>query len=460
MKVQHAEPASIEAEQQLLGAALLNADVIPRIARLGGGSLFFDPVHQRIYEVAERKAKAAELVSPVTMHVAMAGDEGLASLGGGKYLVRLAGASISAYAADDYIAMLADLRQKRQIVTAMVAAHLAITQGEDKADQIAARLESALILVADADGLAAPVSMLKATTLALEQAHDAYHGRTGDCIASGIGALDEILGGFYPGELIILGGRPSMGKTGVALSIALNVARAGHGVVIASLEMNPEAMAMRALSEATAQSGHAVSYASLRRGTFTQSQGERLKEVTEGVALLPITFLPRQYSDIGALFAGARQVKRAMGGAMRLLIVDYAQLLRSQAKGRYEQITEISIALKALSGQLNVPVIALSQLSRQVEQREDKRPMLSDLRESGQLEQDADAVLFCYRDEYYLEREKPDDHDFDALGDWHAAMERVRNRLEIIVAKQRQGAVGTAAVRFNPAINLVWEDGR
>lgn len=317
----------------------------------------------------------------------------------------------------------------------MAAAHHAITQGEDKADQIAARLEAALILVADADGRVAPVSMLKATTLALEQAHDAYHGRTGDCIASGIGALDEILGGFYPGELIILGGRPSMGKTGIALSIALNAARAGHGVVIASLEMNPEAMAMRALSEATAQSGHAVSYASLRRGTFTQSQGERLKQVTEGVAKLPITFLPRQYSDIGALYAGARQVQRAMGGAMRLLIVDYAQLLRSQAKGRYEQITEISIALKALSGRLNVPVIALSQLSRQVEQRDDKRPMLSDLRESGQLEQEADAVLFCYRDEYYLEREKPDDHDFDALGDWQAAMERVRNRLEIIVAK-------------------------
>ena len=176
--------------------------------------------------------------------------------------------------------------------------------------------------------------------------------------------------------------------------------------------------------------------------------------------MLPITFLPRQYSDIGALFAGARQVQRAMGGAMRLLIVDYAQLLRSQAKGRYEQITEISIALKALSGQLNVPVIALSQLSRQVEQRDDKRPMLSDLRESGQLELDADAVLFCYRDEYYLEREKPDDHDFGALGDWQAAMERVHNRLEIIVAKQRQGATGTAYVRFNPAINLVWEDGR
>ncbi len=285
MMVQHAEPASIEADQQLPGAALLNADVVPRIARRGGGSPFFDPVHQRIYQVAERKAKAGELVSPVTMHVAMAGDEGLAILGGGKYLVRLAGASISAYAADDYIAMLADLRQQRQIVTAMVAAHQAITQGEDKADQIAARLEAALILVADADGRVAPVSMLKATTLALGQAHDACHGRTGECIASGIGALDEIPGGFYPGELIILGGRPSMGKTGIALSIALNAARAGHGVVIASLEMNPAAMAMRALSEATAQSGHVVSYASLRRGTFTQSQGERLKQVTEGVAM-------------------------------------------------------------------------------------------------------------------------------------------------------------------------------
>ena len=194
MMMHLAEPASIEAEQQLLGAALLNAEVIPRIARRGGASLFFDPVHQRIFEVAERKAKASELVSPVTMHVAMAGDEGLVSLGGGTYLVRLAGASISSHAADDYVAMLADLRQKRQIVDAMAATHRAIVQGEDKADQIAARLEAALILVADADGRVAPVSMLKATTLALEQVHDAYHGRTGDCIASGIGALDEILG--------------------------------------------------------------------------------------------------------------------------------------------------------------------------------------------------------------------------------------------------------------------------
>jgi replicative DNA helicase len=378
----------------------------------------------------------------------------------GKYLVRLAGNSINAFAADDYIAMLADLRQKRQIVAAMTAAHQAIMQDEDKAAQIASHLEAALILVSDADGRVAPVSMLKATTLALEQAHDAYQGETGDCIASGIPALDKILGGFYPDGLIILGGRPSMGKTGVALSIALNAARAGRGVVIASLEMNPAAMAMRALSKATAQSGHALSYGSFRRGTFTEQQGDRLKQVAEGVFMLPITFLAGQYSDIGALFAGARQVLRATGGAMRLLIVDYAQLLRSQAKSRSEQITEISIALKALSGQLNVPVIALSQLSRQVEQCDENRPMLSDLRDSGQPEQDADAVLFCYRDEYHLEREKPDDHDAGALGDWQAAMEGVRNRLAIIVTKQGQGAIGTAAVRFNPAINLVWEDGR
>ena len=186
MTEHHAEPASIEAEQQLLGATLLNPDIIPRIARRGGASLFFDPVHQPIFEVAERTVKASELVSPVTMHVAMAGDEGLGSLGGGKYLVRLAGNSISAFAADDYIAILADLRQKRQIVTAMTAAHQAIMQGEDKVSQIASRLEAALILVSDADGRVAPVSMLKATTLALEQAHDAYHGKTGDCIASGV----------------------------------------------------------------------------------------------------------------------------------------------------------------------------------------------------------------------------------------------------------------------------------
>ena len=217
---------------------------------------------------------------------------------------------------------------------------------------------------------------------------------------------------------------------------------------------------MRALSEETAQSRHAVSYANMRRGDMAESHVQSLQKAAGVVSNLPITFLPRQFSDIGALFSGAKQAQRAMGGKMRLLIVDYAQLLRSPAKSRYEQITEISIALKALAGQLNVPVIALSQLSRSLESRDDKRPQLSDLRESGQLEQDADAVLFCYRDEYYHERDRPTPQDEIAAHEaWQDTADKIKNRLEIIVAKQRQGEIGTAHVKFNPALNLIWEDG-
>ena len=452
-------PHLVEAEQSVLGSLLLGMGQVGTIIRRGGAELFLDPVHAAIFEAVAAKDKTQHLVSPVTIKEAMRGNEALAQLGEG-YLARLAGAAMQSSFAG-YVDMLADLKGKRHIIAAMSEAQAAIARGDDTADRIAAKLEASLVSVADTSGNTGPVSMLKAVTVAMEQIRAAYQGEDSGCVKSGIVALDRMISGFYPGELVLIGGRPSMGKTGVALSIGLNAARAGHGVVIASLEMNPEAMAMRALSEATAHNKLAVSYAQMRRGEMAESQVDSLRQAALDVSELPIEFLPRQYADIGALFAGAKQAKRKMGDDMRLLIVDYAQLLKSQAKSRYEQITEISIALKALAGQLNVPVIALSQLSRNVEQREDKRPQLSDLRESGQLEQDADAVLFCYRDEYYLERDKPTESDpVQDHEDWRRAMEAARNKLEIIVAKQRQGEIGTAHVRFNPALNLIWEDGR
>lgn len=300
--------------------------------------------------------------------------------------------------------------------------------------------------------------MQAAVVASMAEISAAYRGDETDALMTGIGALDHLTGGFGPGELIILGGRPSMGKTALALSIALNVARAGHGVAIASLEMTPKAMALRALSEATAQAGHASSYKQMRRGDMAESQVETLRRIAPEVAALPISFLERKFADLDALIAGCRQIKRAMGDGLKLLIVDYLQLIEARGENRTQEISRISRALKALAGTLDVPIIALSQLSRQVESREDKRPMLSDLRESGQIEQDADAVLFCYRDEYYLERRKPDESDIDKLDKWRAAMEVTRNRLEIIVAKHRQGEIGTAHVRCNVALNLIWSD--
>jgi replicative DNA helicase len=459
-------PHSIEMEQGLIGTLMLMAHApevdatFGKAIRMGGADLFYDPLHAEIFDRMQAKRREGQLVSPVTIKDAMAGQaSSFDGVGGFGYLVRLAGVASPSSAAA-YVDMLADLRWKRRLAGAISEAQAALASG-DGASLISGRLEASLLALHETDNRNGPVSMMKAVSTAVQQTMAMVRGESTDAIKPGIAALERMVPAFYPGEMILLGGRPSMGKTGVALSIALNAARAGHGVCIASLEMNPEAMALRALSEATAQTGHSVSYSKMRKGEMTDYELDRLEAVAETTANLPIVFLPRQFADIGALYSGAQQANRKFTDGLKLLVVDYAQLLRSSAKTRYDQITEVSIALKNLAGQLNVPVLALSQLSRAVEQRDDKRPQLSDLRESGQLEQDADTVLFCYRDEYYLEREKPSPDDkLEAHEAWTGAMERARNRLEIIVAKQRQGEIGTAHVRFNPATNLIWEEGR
>lgn len=451
-------PMNIEAEQQLIGMALLEPSILSRIAVRGGASLFAEPTHARAFEAMVAKERVGHQVDIVTVGEAMRGEECLSALGGPAYLARCAGASMSPVAAPGYIEILVDLAAKRSLISAMSEAQASIARGDTQAAQIAARLEASLIAASDVDAKRGPVSMQAAVLKALKGIVAAYNGEQTDAVLTGIGALDKIVGGFNPGELIILGGRPSMGKTALALSIALNAARAGDGVAIASLEMTPDAMALRALSEATAQAGHASSYKQLRRGEIAESQFKTVRDVAQGVADLPIMFLERKFADIDALVAGCRQIKRSMGDGLKLLIVDYMQLIEARGENRTQEISRISRALKALAGALNVPVIALSQLSRAVESRDDKRPMLSDLRESGQIEQDADAVLFCYRHEYYVERAKPGDDDLDKLEKWCEVMDVTRNRLDIIVAKQRQGEIGTAKVRCNVALNLIWED--
>jgi replicative DNA helicase len=440
-------PHNVEAEQQLLGALLLSGEyaggALSEAMHAGGVDLFHDPVHAEIFATIVAKDKAGQLVSPVTMADHFRNHDGMAGLGGVKYLVRLAGAAISPAAASSYVAMLADLRRKRDLIEVMNAAQAAIARGEDGADLISARMEASLSGLQPV-GANRPVSMLAASTEALEAAHNAYRGEDNGGIKSCLPSLDAIVPGFFPGELILLGGRPSMGKTAVALSFALNAARNGHGVCIASLEMTPDAMAMRAISEATANDGTGVSYSQMRTGDMTEAQMRALVRAQEKVGILPVHFLPPSYRDIGALIAGVRQVKAKLRGNLRLVVVDYLQLIRGQGRSRYEEITEM---------------LALSQLSRAVEQRDDKRPIMSDLRESGQLEQDADTILFCYRDEYYLERERPEMDDLEAYRAWQDAMDKAKNRLEVIVAKQRQGQIGTAHMKFNAATNVIWEDG-
>lgn len=453
-----AMPLSVEAEQQVLGEMLMTnceGQGYAAALRAGGVDLFHDPAHQRIFDACHKKATQGFLVSPVTVADVLRDDPGLTDIGGPRYLVRIAGSVMGG--GQHYVLMLADLKRKRELIQAMNQAQASIAQGED-ADVIAARLEASLINV-DAVGLSRPVSLAQALSGATELMAAAYHGDDGGRLRSGLGALDGIVPGFYPGELVLLGGRPSMGKSAVASCIATRAAKAGKGVCIASLEMTPESMAMRIVSEATAEHGGGVSYAAMRKGDMTEDQFRKVLEITKrDLASLPIEFLPPSYRDIGAIFAGVKQVQRRLGGNLGLVIVDYLGLIKGEGKSRYEEITNISIALKGMALQLKVPVLALSQLSRAVESRDDKRPQLSDLRESGQLEQDADTVLFCYRDEYYLERERPDAEDLELYGKWDEARHRARNRLEVIVAKQRQGEIGTAHMMFNPALNVIWDE--
>jgi replicative DNA helicase len=452
-------PHSVEAEQQVLGEMLLKnceGPVYPTTLAHGGAELFYDPVHRRIFEVCNAKALQGFLVSPISVAEIMREDAGLSELGGPRYLIKIAGAAMSG--GQQYVTMLADLKRKRDLIHLMHGALAAIARGDDDADMITSRIEASLISAAPV-GMSRPTSMAKALEGATKLIAAADQGSEDGRLRTGISAVDSIVPGFYPGELILLGGRPSMGKSAVAMCIATRAARAGKGVCIATLEMTPEAMAMRMVAEATAERGRGVSYAAMRKGDLTEAQMRAVLEAAqEDVGRMPIEFLPSSYRDIGAIFAGVKQVQRRLGGNLGLVIVDYLGLIKGEGKSRYEAITNVSIALKGLALQLNVPVLALSQLSRAVEDREDKHPHLSDLRESGQLEQDADTVMFCFREEYYLEREQPDVDDVELWAKWDQARQRVNNRLEIIVAKQRQGETGTAHMMFNPATNMIWDD--
>ena len=451
------KPSNIEAEQQLLGALLLDGE---RLDSLNASTeLFFDPVHAELFQAIKQRRNRGELVSPVAMRVWAEGYEPLKDLGGPGYLARLAGAAISPSQIKHYADMLADLSIKRKLLSAMDEARTALMEDEEGAAIISARLEASLMGLEHTRDKAAPVSMLKATTDAVESSVAAHKGDDRGGVDTGILALDRILSKMQPGELIVLGGRPSMGKTAIAMSIAMHQARMGRGVCFASAEMMPEALAKRAISEETARSKSAVSYKAIESGEYTEDQGRSMVEAAKNISESPVFILPPNARDLGSIFAGVRRSKALLGEkvGLRLIVVDYLQLLNASGRSRNEEIGMITGALKGLAAEMKCPILALSQLSRQVESRDNKRPMMSDLRDSGSVEQDADAVLFAYRDEYYLERIEPDEmgEKYDA---WEGALERSRNRAEIIVAKQRKGPIGTAHIRMNPALNLIWDE--
>ncbi|MBC7157893.1 MAG: replicative DNA helicase [Rhodobacteraceae bacterium] len=455
-------PHNIEAEQQLLGAILTNNDVYDRIAAVVRAEHFFEPVHARIFEIAAARIQKNALASPVTLKAFLEDDEGLAALGGPAYLARLAGAAISAHAARDYAQMLYDLAVRRQLIGLgrdISARAAKVEVDSEPRDQIV-EAEQALYRIGE-QGVSDRGfrSFLRASHDAVQVANAAYQ-RDGKLagLATGLIDLDRKLGGLHRSDLLILAGRPSMGKTSLATNIAFNIARSyrrgmrpdgtegsvnGGVVGFYSLEMSAEQLAARVLSEASE-----VPSDQIRRGGLTEAEFRRFVEAASALEACPLYIDDTPALPISQLAARARRLKRTHG--LDVLFVDYLQLVRpaTARDSRVNEVSEITQGLKAIAKELDIPVVALSQLSRQVENREDKRPQLSDLRESGSIEQDADVVMFVYREEYYKEREKPGDHELDRMAKWQEEMERVHGRAEVIIGKQRHGPIGSVELSF------------
>ena len=474
-----AMPHSIEAEQQLLGAILTNNDIYDRVAAIVRPEHFYEPVHARIYEIAAARIAKNALASPVTLKAFMEDDEGLKELGGPAYLARLAGAAISSFAAADYARMIYDMAIRRELIRlgrdiADKAARVEVSS--EPRDQIVEAEQKLYKLSEQGQTESGFQSFLKAVTDAVNVANAAYQRDGGLAgISTGLIDMDKKLGGLHRSDLLILAGRPSMGKTSLATNIAFNIAKAykrgrlpdgtegtieGGVVGFYSLEMSAEQLAARILSEAAE-----VPSEQIRRGDMTEAEFRRFVDAAKALEACPLYIDDTPALPISQLAARARRLKRTHG--LDCLIVDYLQLVRpaSAKDSRVNEVSEITQGLKAIAKELDIPVIALSQLSRQVEAREDKRPQLSDLRESGSIEQDADVVMFVFREEYYVEREKPSDDRLEEIAAWQERMERLHGKAEVIIGKQRHGPIGTVELsfegRFTRFGNLVkpWQQG-
>ena len=455
-------PHSIEAEQQLLGAILTNNDLFDRVASIVRAEHFYDPVHARIFETAAARIAKNNLASPVTLKAFLEDDAGLAELGGPAYLVRLAGAAISSFAVRDYAEMIYDLAIRRELINVgndIAAKAARVDVDSEPREQIVEAEQKLYALAEQGQTEQGFQSFLTAVTDAVKVANAAYQREGGLAgVSTGLVDMDKKLGGLHRSDLLILAGRPSMGKTSLATNVAFNIARAykkgitdsgeegavdGGVVGFFSLEMSAEQLATRILSEVAEIPSNQI-----RRGDFTESEFRRIVDAAKELEAAPLFIDDTPALPISQLAARARRLKRTHG--LDALFVDYLQLVRGtgRSENRVNEISEITMGLKAIAKELDIPVIALSQLSRQVENREDKRPQLSDLRESGSIEQDADVVMFVFREEYYKEREKPGDHELEKMGIWQEEMERLHGKAEVVIGKQRHGPIGTVELSF------------
>ena len=446
------QPSNIEAEQALLGSILVNNDIIDEISTIINPTSFYDPAHTKIYEVIEALNNKGMIANPITLKNYFEKDNMLDEVGGTEYLVKLTRFSGSTKQAIDYAKVIHEMYLRRELV--LISDNLSsetLNSKEQTAEKIIESTEKSLFDLAERGSFSQ--SFLKfnqALDQTIEMATLAMKNDKGIVgVPTGLTDLDEKLGGLHKSDLVILAGRPSMGKTALATNIAYHAAQnimskqEKSSVAFFSLEMSSEQLSTRILSEQAR-----IKSDDIRRGKVTEEEINRYIETSRNIYNLPLFIDETPAITIATLSNRARRIKRLFG--VSLVVVDYIQLMRSASNrtdNRVQEISEITQGLKALAKELNVPILALSQLSRAVEQRDDKQPQLADLRESGSIEQDADVVMFVYREAYYLERKMPKQGSIE-YAEWQSKMSDVHGLADIILGKQRHGPTGTIKVEF------------
>ena len=449
-------PKNIEAEQTILGSILANNEIFDEITDQLDENYFFDPIHQKIYKIISNLISKGLLANPVTIKNFFNSKEELVEIGGIDYLIKLTKVSTTKNQIKYYSQLLSDLYIRRQLINISeetleesknkdleISGTNILENTERKLFEIAERGEFQRSFVTFKDALKETIDMATA-------AYKNDQGIVG--VPSGLTDLDDRLGGLHKQDLIIIAGRPSMGKTALATNIAFNASlnikknNLKTSVAFFSLEMSSEQLSTRILAEQSR-----IKSNDIRRGKINQEDFERFIEASKNLEMLPLHIDDTPAITISALSNRARRLKRKEG--LDLIVIDYIQLMKSSGfrnESRVLEIAEITQGLKALAKELDVPVLALSQLSRQVEQREDKKPQLSDLRESGSIEQDADVVMFVFREQYYLEKQEPKPGTAEHV-EWQEKMSQIHNQAEIIIGKQTHGPTGVIKLEFESA---------
>ena len=443
-------PNNIEAEQSIIGSLLLSNEIFDEINTIISSKNFYDPMHQKIYAAIEKLIYSGMLANPITLKNYFENEKDELNIP--EYLVKITKFSSSSRQAIEYSKLIYDLYVRRELVkiSENVIDAAKLNDLDHDGQKIIENYEKSLFDLAEKGSFSSTlIKFDEALKQTIEMAQNAYKNEEGIVgVPTGLSEVDDRLGGLHKSDLIIIAGRPSMGKTALATNIAFNAAKKiqdegiKSSIAFFSLEMSSEQLSTRILAEQSR-----IRSNDIRRGRISEEQFDKFIETSKNITELPLLIDETPAISVAVLSNRARRIKRKFG--LDMIVVDYIQLMSSSSfrEGRVQEISEITQGLKALAKELSVPVLALSQLSRAVEQRDDKKPLLSDLRESGSIEQDADVVMFVYREAYYLERKEPRPGGID-YAEWQAKMNEVSHLAEIIIGKQRHGPTGNIMLEF------------